>query len=89
MICIELDCILEIHCEIFQNLGIVPLYNFSLRNTCHLYFFPQKSNIIKGNQYQYPYNIEAVRKNIKWGKGEGDRNFGEKNQDFFFNGEEF
>ena len=33
----------------------------------------------KGNQYHLSYNIEAIGKNIKWGKGE-DANFGEENQ---------
>ena len=26
----------------------------------------------KVNQYHLPYNIEAVGKNIKWGKGDGN-----------------
>ena len=30
----------------------------------------------KGKQYYLPYNIEAARKNIKLGKGDG--NFGEE-----------
>ena len=33
----------------------------------------------KRKQFQPPYNIEAVGKNIKLGKGEGDRNFREEN----------
>ena len=37
----------------------------------------------KGKQYHVPYNIEAVGKNLKFGRGEGDGNFGEENQDFF------
>ena len=29
----------------------------------------------KGKQCHLPYNIEAIGKNIKWGKGEGVRTF--------------
>ena len=36
----------------------------------------------KGKQYHLPYNFKAAGKNIKWGKGGGDGNFGEENQDF-------
>ena len=32
----------------------------------------------RGKQYQLPYNIEAVGKNIKRGIEEGDGNFGRK-----------
>jgi len=32
-------------------------------------------------QYHLPYNIEAVEKNIKLGRGEWDEKFGEENQD--------
>ena len=31
-----------------------------------------------GKQYHLPFNIKGVGKNIKWGKGEGDGNFGKK-----------
>ena len=34
----------------------------------------------KGKRKQ-GYNIKAVGKNVKWGRGEGDGNFGEENQD--------
>ena len=34
----------------------------------------------KEKQYHLPYIIEAVWKNIEWGKGEGDGYFGEENQ---------
>ena len=34
-----------------------------------------------GKQFHLTYNIEAVRKNIKYGKGEGDGHFVEENQD--------
>ena len=34
----------------------------------------------KGKECHLPYIVEAVR-NIKWGKGEWDGNFGEENQD--------
>ena len=40
----------------------------------------------KGKQYNLPSNNMAVWKNIKWGKGVGDGNFGKENQDFFKNG---
>ena len=33
-------------------------------------------------QYHLPYNINAVGKNIKWGRGEGVGNYGEENQKF-------
>ena len=33
-------------------------------------------------QYHLPYNIEAVEKNIKWGRGERDGVFEEENQNF-------
>ena len=36
----------------------------------------------KEEQYHLPYNIKAVRKNIKWGREEGDGNFEEENPDF-------
>ena len=35
----------------------------------------------KGKQYHLLYDIEAVGKNIKLGKVEGDGNFGEENRD--------
>ena len=35
----------------------------------------------KGKQYHIPF-INAAGKNIKWGRGEGNGNFWEKNQDF-------
>ena len=35
-----------------------------------------------GKQYHLPFNIEAIGKNIKWGKVEGEGNFGEEYQDF-------
>ena len=35
----------------------------------------------RGKQYNLLYNIDAIGKNIKWGKGEGDGNFGEENKD--------
>ena len=35
----------------------------------------------KGKQYHLPYYIEIAWKNIKWGKGNGEGNFGEENQD--------
>ena len=31
-----------------------------------------------GNQYYHPFKIKAVGKNIRWGRGEGDGNFGKK-----------
>ena len=34
-----------------------------------------------GKQYHPPYNVEAVGKNIKLGKGEGNGKFRGKNQD--------
>ena len=34
-----------------------------------------------GEQYYLLYDIEGVGKNIKWGKGGGNVNFGEENQD--------
>ena len=34
----------------------------------------------KGKQYLLSYNIKAVGKNIKCGRGEGNRNFGEGNK---------
>ena len=34
-----------------------------------------------GKQCHLPFNIEAVGKNIKWGRGKEDGNFGEENQD--------
>ena len=37
---------------------------------------------VKGKQYLLFYNIKAVGKNIKQGKGEGGGNFGKNNQDF-------
>ena len=45
----------------------------------------------KGKQYYLSYDIEAVGKNIKLGKGEGDGNFGGENQDVkkFRVGEEY
>ena len=36
----------------------------------------------QGKQQHLPYNIEAVGKHIKWGKGEMDGHFGEENKDF-------
>ena len=36
----------------------------------------------KGKQYHLFYNIKAVGKKIKWGRGEGEGNFMEENQDF-------
>ena len=35
----------------------------------------------KGKQYRLPYDIKAVEKTIKWGKGGQDGNFGQKNKD--------
>ena len=35
----------------------------------------------KGKQYHLFYDIEAVGKNIKWGRGGGDDNYCEKNLD--------
>ena len=35
-----------------------------------------------GKQYHLPFNIETVRKSIKWRRGEEDGNLGEENQDF-------
>ena len=35
----------------------------------------------KGKGESSPFNIEAVGKNIKWGRGEGDGNFGEEKRD--------
>ena len=32
----------------------------------------------KRKQYHLPYNIKAVGKNFKWGRGEGNGNFGKK-----------
>ena len=34
----------------------------------------------KGKQYHLFYDIEAVGKNINWGREEGDGNFGEENR---------
>ena len=34
-----------------------------------------------GKQCHLPFNIEAVGKNIKWGRWKEDGNFGEENQD--------
>ena len=33
----------------------------------------------KGKQFNLPFNIEAVGKNIKWERREGDEHFGEEN----------
>ena len=41
---------------------------------------PGKKNR-KGKQYHLPYNSKAVAENIEWGRGKGDGNFGEENQD--------
>ena len=35
----------------------------------------------KGKQYYFSFHFEAVGKNIKWEKEEGDVHFGEKNLD--------
>ena len=35
----------------------------------------------KKGRYNLSYDIKAVEKNIKWGRGAGDRNFVEENQD--------
>ena len=35
---------------------------------------------VEGMQYHLSYNIEAVGKNIKYGRGERNGNFGEENQ---------
>ena len=36
----------------------------------------------KGKQHHLPYDIKAVGKNIKCGRGEESVNFGEENKDF-------
>ena len=36
----------------------------------------------KGEQYHLSYNIKAVVKNIKWGRGEVDKIFVEDDPDF-------
>ena len=36
----------------------------------------------KGEQFHPTFNIKAVGNNIKWGRVEGDGNYGEDNQDF-------
>ena len=35
-----------------------------------------------GKQYDIPYYFKAAEKNIKFGRGEEDGNFGKENQDF-------
>ena len=44
----------------------------------------EEYNVDKGKEkaYHLPYNVKAVGKNIKWGRGKGDGNFGEENQDY-------
>ena len=42
----------------------------------------EEYNVKKGKQYLRPYNKKAVRKNFKGGRGEGNGNFTEENQDF-------
>ena len=37
----------------------------------------------KGEEYHLLYNIKTARKNIKWGKGERDGNFGRKRKTRF------
>ena len=39
----------------------------------------EEYNVKKGKQYHLPYNIQAVGKNIKWGRG---REFWEEYKDF-------
>ena len=62
--------------------GVMLIVNpMFLENKAGLYKF----SLLKsdGEEYQVPFNIEAVgRKNFKWGRGYGCRNFWEKNQDF-------
>ena len=43
---------------------------------------------IKAKQHHLPFNVEAVWKNIKWGRKEGEANFGEENQDLINEGGE-
>ena len=44
----------------------------------------------KGKQYNLPYNIKVVGKNIKWVREDGDGNFGGENQNFTnWGGEEY
>ena len=45
--------------------------------------FEEEYNVEKGKviSSSLPFNIDAVGKKIKWGRGEGDGNFGEENKD--------
>ena len=59
-------------------------FTLKLKKVCYdkYQYFQRCIKFLIPKQYHLSYNNKAVGKNIKWGRGEGDGNFGEENVDF-------